>query len=252
MTPQVYEHIVSSPAIITHIAAGATGIVSGTVALFSPKGSGPHRVAGTVFVLSMLTTGALAAYLAFLIHQNANIVGGVFTFYLVATAWLTVSRKQGSAGLFERVAVLAPIGLATAFLIFGLQGMSTPRQTLDDGSPAQASLLLAGVAALAAAMDFKLILAGGVSGAPRIARHLWRMCFGFFIATGSFFIGQQRVFPVWLHGSPILLALGVAPLVLLVFWLIRVRLTNWNRQAGQSPVAAREGLRAPVEVRMRM
>ena len=229
MTPAIYQHIVSSPAIMTHIAAGLTGIFSGAFALFSRKGAPPHRVAGTMFVISMLTTGALASYLAVLIHQKANIVGGIFTFYLVSTAWLTVKRAEGSVGLFERVAMLMPIGLATAFLIFGVQGMSTPRQTLDDGSPAQASLVLAGVAALAAAMDLKVIRAGGISGKPRIARHLWRMCFGFFIATGSFFIGQQKVMPVWMHGSPILLALGVAPLVLLLFWLIRVRLTNWHK-----------------------
>jgi uncharacterized membrane protein len=226
MTPEVYGHIASSPAIMTHIAAGVTGIFSGTVALFSRKGALPHRVAGTVFFISILMTGALASYLAVLIHQKANIVGGIFTCYLVATAWLTVRRKEGHVGAFERVAILVPIGVATALLILGLQGMSTPTQTLD-GSPAQASLFLAGVAALAAAMDFKVIRSGGISGAPRIARHLWRMCFGFFIATGSFFIGQQKVMPVWMHGSPILLALGVAPLVLLVFWLVRVRLTNW-------------------------
>ena len=31
--------------------------------------------------------------------------------------------------------------------------------------------------------------------AQRIARHLWRMCFAFFIATGSFFLGQQDILP---------------------------------------------------------
>jgi uncharacterized membrane protein len=228
MTPEVYEHIVSSPAIMTHIAAGVIGIFSGTAALFSRKGSLPHRAAGTVFLAFMLTTGALASYLAVLIHQRGNIVGGIFTCYLVASAWVTVRRAEGNVGLFEKVALLVPVGAAVAFLIFGVQGMNTPTQTVD-GAPAQASLLLAAVAALAAATDFKVIRSGGISGRPRIARHLWRMCFGFFIATGSFFIGQQKVMPVWMHGSPILLALGVAPLAFLVFWLIRVRLTNWYR-----------------------
>lgn len=51
---------------------------------------------------------------------------------------------------------------------------------------------------------------------------LGRMCFGWFIATGSFFLGQQQVFPAWLR---IACAFGAAllPLALLIFWMIRVR-----------------------------
>jgi hypothetical protein len=57
------------------------------------------------------------------------------------------------------------------------------------------------------------------------------MCLGLFIATGSFFLGQQKVMPVWMRGSPVLLALGFAPLVLLVFWLIKIRFTNAFKQS---------------------
>lgn len=57
-------------------------------------------------------------------------------------------------------------------------------------------------------------------------RHLWRMCFGLFIATGSFFLGQQQVFPAVLRGSPLLIVLAILPLVFLIFWLFRVRFTN--------------------------
>jgi hypothetical protein len=44
-----------------------------------------------------------------------------------------------------------------------------------------------------------------------------------FIATGSFFLGQQQVFPVRWRGSAVLTALGVFPLGLLVFWAVRER-----------------------------
>lgn len=71
-----------------------------------------------------------------------------------------------------------------------------------------------------------MILRGGISGAPRIARHLWRMCLALFIATGSFFFGQQKVMPEFVRGTPILLALAIAPLVLMIFWLIRVRFSK--------------------------
>src|SRR6202047_3091538 len=79
---------------------------------------------------------------------------------------------------------------------------------------------------LAAAGDIRMLVRGAVFGVKRIVRHLWRMCFGFFIATGSFFLGQQQVFPAWLRGSSVLFIPALLPLVLLIFWLFRVRFTN--------------------------
>ncbi|MGQ0646223.1 MAG: hypothetical protein ACT4P7_01560 [Gemmatimonadaceae bacterium] len=50
------------------------------------------------------------------------------------------------------------------------------------------------------------------------------MCFGLFIASGSFFLGQMKCLPEPLQILPLLLALGVAPLVVLLYWMWRVRL----------------------------
>ena len=80
---------------------------------------------------------------------------------------------------------------------------------------------------MAATGELNVILRGSISGAARIARHLWRMCFSLFIASGSFFLGQQQVFPKWLQGSSVLLIIALSPLAVMVIWLIRVRLTNW-------------------------
>jgi hypothetical protein len=79
------------------------------------------------------------------------------------------------------------------------------------------------IAALFALLDLKMIWQGGVSGARRLARHLWRMCFALFFAAASFFLGQQKVMPQFMHGSPILWLLGLAPLGFMIFWLIRIR-----------------------------
>ena len=49
------------------------------------------------------------------------------------------------------------------------------------------------------------------------------MCFAFFIATGSFFLGQQDVLPKALRGSPILFVLAFAPFAVMLFWLVRIR-----------------------------
>ena len=44
-----------------HIAGGTLGIISGAVALLSRKGGRMHRLAGTVFLVSMLTMATIGA-----------------------------------------------------------------------------------------------------------------------------------------------------------------------------------------------
>src|SRR5258707_7417460 len=161
-----------TPALIIHVSAGSLAILSGAVALTVRKGERLHRIFGTIFFLSMLTTAAFATYLAVLIPQRNNIVGGIFVFYLVASAWVTVRRKEGTIRLFEYGALLVVLGAAAADLIFGLRAMNNAHGKLD-GFPAAIYFGTASVAALAAVFDLKVILRGGISGAPRIARHLW-------------------------------------------------------------------------------
>ena len=62
-----------------------------------------------------------------------------------------------------------------------------------------------------------------LTAGERIRRHLWRMCFAFFIATGSFFLGQQKIMPLAVRGSPILFGLAFAPFAVMLFWLVRLR-----------------------------
>lgn len=214
-----------TPALVVHVSAGSIAILSGATALVAAKGERLHRASGTVFFVAMLIMAAMATYLAVLYQQKTNLVAGPFVFYLVGTAWLAVRRKHDGVGWIEKVAPLVALGVAATLLTFGLQGLHSAKG-LVDGAPAQASLAMAAVAALAAALDLKVILKGDISGTPRIARHLWRMCFALFIASGSFFLGQQKVMPKFLHGSPVLLALALAPLVLMIFWLVRVRFTG--------------------------
>ena len=57
------------------------------------------------------------------------------------------------------------------------------------------------------------------------------MCFALFFAAGSFFLGQQKVMPVWMHGAWYLYVLGLAPLAFMIFWLIRVRIGSWYKNA---------------------
>lgn len=79
---------------------------------------------------------------------------------------------------------------------------------------------------LAALGDARMILAGGIQGTRRLARHLWRMCFGLFIATGSFAaqLVMMKFLPPPLRSMTVILILSGGPLLVLIYWMWRVRL----------------------------
>jgi uncharacterized membrane protein len=219
-----------SPILVLHISAGIIGILSGTAAMSFRKGSPRHALAGKVFVISMLTMAAGAVYLAALKHQNNNVGGGLLTFYLVATAWVTAKRRDGQTSIFDWVALLIPLWAGIGGWINGFEAAHSPTGS-KYGVPAGMHFFLGSVMLLAAAGDVRMLLRGGVFGAQRIVRHLWRMCFGLFIATGSFFLGQgSKVFPAFILKTNILFIPAILPLILLIFWLFRVRFTNAYRR----------------------
>jgi hypothetical protein len=84
-------------------------------------------------------------------------------------------------------------------------------------------LVIGTVMLLAAIGDLRAIRAGGLRGSRRLARHLWRMCFGLFVATGSFFLGQMKFIPEAVRIVPLLLVLAFAPILFLFYWMWRVR-----------------------------
>ena len=58
--------------------------------------------------------------------------------------------------------------------------------TSQDGVPVGMTFFMGSVCLLAAIGDVRMLLKRGVLGAKRVARHLWRMCFGLFIARVLF------------------------------------------------------------------
>jgi hypothetical protein len=214
-----------SPILVLHISAGIIGILSGAAAMSFRKGSPRHVLAGRVFVISMLTMATCAVYLAFRKHQMNNIFGGLLTFYLITTAWLAGRRKDGETNIFDWGALLMALVIGASLLTLGVRvanGQAEPQK----GVPTGMYFFMGSVPLLAAAGDIRMLVRGGISGTQRLVRHLWRMCFGLFIATGSFFLGQQQVFPAFLRKTNVLFIPAILPLILLIFWLIRVRFTN--------------------------
>jgi uncharacterized membrane protein len=227
----------SSPILIVHISGGISGLLSGTAAMAFRKGSQLHRVAGKIFVVSMLSMAAAAVYLAFVKHDMGNVFGGAVTFYFVTTAWLTARRRHEETSIFDWGALLVALVIGAIIVSYGVQKV-TGHAAVKDGVPAGMDFFLGSVILLAAAGDIRMLVRG-VSRTQRLARHLWRMCFALFIASGSFFLGpanrplrllrtvglRQQLFAAILS-KEVLLVLAILPLLLMIFWLLRVRLAN--------------------------
>ena len=227
-----------SSILLIHICAGVLGLLSGTAALSFRKGSPRHVLAGKVFVASMLTMAVGAVYLGIIKHQTGNIGGGIITFYLIGTGWLTARRRKGETSRLDWFAMLIPLALGILTWTNGIKVVRSGASS-QDGVPVGMSFFMGSVCLLAAAGDVRMLTRGGVVGVKRIARHLWRMCFGLFIAAGSFFMGPSnrplrllsalglgQHLPSALFSTNLYLILTILPLLLLVFWLVRVRFTQ--------------------------
>jgi hypothetical protein len=232
-----------SPVLLVHIFGGALGLLSGAAAVVFRKGSRRHILSGRIFVGSMLTMAVAAVYVAIERHQPNNIGGGILTFYLIGTAWLTARRRDGETSRYDWAALFIPLTIGVLGWINGLDAMHSPDGS-KYGVPAGMHIFLGSVCLLAAAGDLRMLLQGGMLGVRRIARHLWRMCFGLFIAAGSFFMGPQnrplrllssvglaQRLSSALFNTALYLVLTVLPLILLVFWLLRIRFRNPQKSA---------------------
>ena len=209
-----------------HVAAGGLAIVLGTVALVVKKGGKIHRGSGLLFVYAMLVMGISASIMALRKSPtDPNVLGGFMTAYFVGTALTTVRRVAPWTRGINIAALTVAAGLALVEIAYGVKAFNSPHGFYK-GVPFFMDFFLATITILAAIGDIRIMQFGIPRGRPRLARHLWRMCFALFIAAGSFFSIRARVakiFPAPLttapwRALPILLLFGA-----MFYWLWRVR-----------------------------
>jgi len=152
------------------------------------------------------------------IHVVAGLVAiGAAAVTLFATKGARLHRESGM--IFVH-AMLVALAMGLAHVSLGVAALQTVTGT-KYGYPPPLYFVFGSVALMAAAGDMRMIHLGSLQGRRRIVRHLWRMCFATFIATGSFFLGQAKVFPESIRIVPLLAIPAVAPLVLMLYWLAR-------------------------------
>jgi uncharacterized membrane protein len=201
-----------------HIVAGALALVLGAVALLAKKGGTIHRRGGLAFACAMFVMGVSGALLG-------NVFGGLMAIYFVATAATTVRPRS----VWTRAIDVAAVAVAIAFTLVtfraGVEAFGSPGRARD-GIPFAMFFFLATVTTLAVIGDVRVLRLGVLRGGPRLARHLWRMCFALFIAAGSFFSIRERVakvLPEPFTTGPMRLLPILLVFVAMFYWLWRVR-----------------------------
>ena len=209
-----------------HVVAAALALAAGTVALAVAKGGDLHRRSGRLFVYTMLAMALTGAGLAVIDGNVGNVIAGTLTAYLVATALITVLPSTALIRRFEFGGMFIALLVAAGCIVLGVDALTGERGR-SFGIPFPAYLMFGTVALLATVGDIRVIRSGPPRGAPRLTRHLWRMCYAFWIATASFFLGPRervaRLIPESLIIPPLLALPVLAVVAILLYWFWRVR-----------------------------
>jgi len=208
-----------------HIVAAGLGLLSGAVALSAAKGGRLHRASGKLFACAIFAMCGTAVVSALVKGQAVNVMAGSMTAYLVFTGVTTVRPPSPGSRRLDTALMLFALALGLATFAGGIAAISSHDGKLF-GLPSFPFFLFGLLGVSGAIGDFKTMRAGILRGAPRLSRHLWRMCMAFFITTASFFSIRARVAAVLpapfttpaLRALPVLLVL-----VAMFYWLWKVR-----------------------------
>lgn len=219
--------------LVVHILAGLVSLGAGTIALAAAKGGGLHRRSGLLFVGAMviMSLGGAAIALFRGAAPSINVPAGLTTAYLVITALTTVRAPSSWSRTVDAGTALFGLIAGAASVILGIVTLATAAGAARGMAY---PLFLFGAVGIGGAIgDVKAMRTGGLRGIARLRRHLWRMCLALFIATGSFFLGQAKVFPAVVRESGLLPVPVLAVIAALLYWLWRVRAGRVSHEVGR-------------------
>lgn len=215
----------ASAILFIHIISGAIGLSSGFASMVTRKGSKIHRRVGNLFFLSMAFMAIGGMLTGHIRDSITGVLIASLALYSVATAKLTLERREAEIGRSEYFAFLYILIAFITVLAMGIgidKNIIVVKATSGKDASAGSFYFFSFIALLFASGDIRLILRKKLSSTQRIARHIWRMCFTFFFSALSFFLGQQQVFPEWVIEKRLLVLPELLILFFMIFWLYRV------------------------------
>ena len=176
-------------------------------------------------MISMLTMAVSAMPLAYAAGKAMDVFSGMLVCYLVLTSWATLHQeyRRIELGLFV-------LGMVTLGGYLWVEWEAARSGIRRPDVPPGAGYVFATIIALALVGDGIRIVKGNAGRPRRIIRHLWRMCFAFFMATVSFFLSRAHLFPDMVRESGVLYVFALAPIVLMTCWWVRTRLNERLRR----------------------
>nr|WP_298930265.1 hypothetical protein [uncultured Erythrobacter sp.] len=214
----------SEPAILgqLHFWIGCAAIVAGFAAFAARKGQTVHIVSGRVFVVTMALLALSGLWLSFARGILFTVFLSALAFHLIITAWATAATHNSAAHLVTKFSF---VGSGAIFLgsIAGAWITAHSVAGMLNGLTPEAFLIIAGVALIIAIYDFIFAYGSTPSERSRLGRHLWRMGFAFFLATGIFFFGNNHVLPEAFRTVAFLSAPVVAVVLWTAFFAVKTR-----------------------------
>jgi len=198
-----------------HFWIGCFCLVSGFVAFAARKGRRVHRMAGWVFALSMILLCLSGLWLSLAREILFTIFLSLIALHAVVTGGAAAQLASQAGRWITRSAPIASGALTVGAVLGGFQAAAAPGGALNGLAP-NAFYVLAGVGALLCVFDARFVLTPSPPDSRRLTRHLGRMGFSFFLATGIFFFGNSHVLPEVLRAPAIL----ATPVVVVVAWTL--------------------------------
>ena len=219
-----------------HIGFGAVAVIAGAIALMMRKGAPLHKKAGHIFVWTMTASSLLGAVLGLIQFETHYITfhAGILGATLVTSGILAARLRDVRARHWFKGVALINLLNAVGLLVLVV---TAARQTGGFllGFSWSDYAFLCGMSLVATVCDATAILRTSLTDRGRIAQHLWRMCFGFFIAAGSAFTGPgSSAYPEAIRNSGVLALPEMIIFVLMLYWLF---VTLKPRRANRVPIA---------------
>ena len=203
-----------------HIAGGVLGLVLGAGALWFRKGSVRHIKVGRAFVYALLLLGLSGSLMSMLAGKPFDALSGLLASYMVLSGWFAFTEVS------QRITLLSIAGAAMgAMLYVGIEVFASVTGVRATDAPNGAGYVFGGVFLIALYGDVR-VWRGLVTRVQKVRRHLWRMNFALFTATASFFGARPHLFPEWMQTYGILLLLSFLPLLLIMFWMIKLKFSR--------------------------